>query len=106
MAPASHRSEELDFDFVLNIIFTQVARTYLNLIPAERSSFRAFDLRLVNWSVLAERDHSVNYEKTEFAIVQLSNGIELDYLRVRGGFLLLSLDYDAASFACAHGLIL
>ena len=44
VAPVGLRAEELDFDFLVNLIFAQVGRANLDLIPAERASFGAFDL--------------------------------------------------------------
>ena len=49
-----HRLEEFKFYFALDIVSTEVCRSDLNLIPAVDPCLLIFNLRLVDWSVLAK----------------------------------------------------
>ena len=79
------RLEELDLYLALNLIFTQICGTYLDLIPLEGSTFRSLDLRLVDWCVLAGCDVSVNDEEAEIALWKRRDWIEKNNLCICRG---------------------
>ena len=60
-----HRPEKFKLYLALNLVFAQICRADLNLIPLKGSAFGPLDLRLVDWCKLARRDLTVDNEEAE-----------------------------------------
>ena len=105
MLSAGLRFEELNLDLALDLIFAQIGRANLHLVPLERSAFGALDLRFVDRGVLAESQVSVNDEETETGLWKRSHWVEHDDLSVGRGGLLLRADHNVTVLAGAALLI-
>lgn len=99
MSTVRVRPEELNLDLSLDLVLAQVSCAKLHLVPAEHAGLGSLDLRLVDRSVLAQRDVPVHDEEAKLALVELSDWVESDHFHIGSGLQLLCSDHDPASLS-------
>ena len=67
MVTAGHRTEELNFDLALDIIFAKICRADLHLVPIETVSRWSLDLRLIDRCVLTKSDLPIHDEEAKLS---------------------------------------
>ena len=102
MASTGHRTEKFNFDLALDIIFAQICRADLHLVPIETISSWSLDFRLIDRCVLTKSDLPIHDEEAEISFWQGSHRVELHDLLISGCFLLFCGNRDTASFSHAQ----
>ncbi len=90
--------EELDFDLALNVVFTEICGSNLDLIPFEQPFVGSLDLWFVDWCVFTWGNVSVKDEEAETTFIQIALRVENHYLWILGGSHFFSWNDNSARF--------